>query len=215
MRTEAAHQNCNNQWATCQTELHGLRHTRNSDRNRAHQHTEENTEEDRNQIWLTQTAHRVAERLSHRLDSHLRTNNGQTVTNLQFEVVLGDQIDTRTVYACYVHRVATAQTQLADGLAVNMRLGDDDSSRDKLLIEINPIRMLHINLVTEHHLDCLDIFVCTDDQHLIAFGQDRIGINNLDRAIYATNTRHNKRAIDQAASFDYRTTKQVGIGQLD
>ena len=90
MCTEAAHQNSHNQRTACQTELHSLRHTGDHDRNRAHENTEEDTEEDRNQIRLAQTTHRVTERLSHCIDSHLRTHDGQTVTNLQFEIVLGD-----------------------------------------------------------------------------------------------------------------------------
>ena len=215
VRTEAADQNCHNQRATCQTEFNGLRHTWDSDRNRADQHSEENTKEDRNQIGLAQTTHRVTERLSHCVDSHLRSNNGQAVANLQFEVMLGNQIDTRTIDTCNIHRITTTQTQLTNGLAIDMGLGDDNSARYKLLVEVKPIGVLHIDLMTEHHLNRLDIFACADNQHLVILSQHRIGISDLDSAVCSADTRHYKRAIDQSASLLHRASEQIGIGQLD
>ena len=96
-----------------------------------------------------------------------------------------------------------------------MGLCDDNTARNKLLIEIDPIRVLHIDLVTQHHLDSLDILLSTDDQHFIILFQNGRCISDLDLAIYTADARHNKRAIDQTTSFDYGATKQICIGQLD
>ena len=102
--------------------------------------------------------------------------------------MLGNQIDTRTIDARNIYRVVATQAQLANGFAVDMRLGDDNTTRNELLVEVDPIRVLHINSVTEHHLDSLYIIVGADDQHLIAFVQKCLCISNLDLAIDTTYT---------------------------
>ena len=97
--TDTRQDNRHNQRAACQTQFQRHWHTRNGNRNRAEQDTEQNTDEHRQHLYLLQFFLRVTDYFNHRINRLCFAHQIEYVTKLQSHVARRHQFDTRTVQA--------------------------------------------------------------------------------------------------------------------
>ena len=215
MGAEAADQNRHDQRAARKAEFHGLRHV--EQRNRAQQHTEGDADEDRDQIRLVELLERVAQHLGRLLHGLLGTYDHHAVADLEFEALVGDQIDTRTVHARDVHAVLGAQTQIGELLAVDFGTRDEDAARHQFGVrgDVAPVGVVHLDLTAEEGRDGGRILRIGDHPQTVAPADRAPCVGHGDRAVGMHDARDDELALHQVADVLHRAAVDQLVRELD
>ena len=154
MRAEAADKYGHDERAAGKSQLNGLGHIHQ--RERSEQHTQSDTEEDGDKMRLAQLLERIAQHVRHLLDGSLITYDHHLVANLQLHALIRHKVDACTCHTRNVDSIARAQTQIGEGLAIDLSLGDKDTTRYKLRLQVGactPLLLADLDSLTKecHH----------------------------------------------------------------
>ena len=211
--TEAAEQQRHDQRTTCQTQLNGLRHVQQ--RNGTQQNTERDTDEDRHQIRLTEFFERITQYGGDLLDRILRTYDHHAIADLKLHSLIGNQIDTGTIDARNVDAVAGPQAKIGESLAVDLRLGNQNTTRNQLRIRRIPLLLPHFDPITDESRHRFAIFGCTDDQYLIPERNNTVAVRQYDRTVGMSDPGNNEFPIDQLIDIGDVVSAQHLVRTLD
>ena len=106
----------------------------------------------------------------------LRTHDGDAVAHLQFQMGCGHEIHAGSVDACDVGTEAGTELQLSDGLAVELRLGDEDTTGDERVAELLPVKR---HLLAHERADRLLILRVGDYKNHVAVVENGVTLDEL------------------------------------
>jgi hypothetical protein len=118
--------------ATGEAELDGLWDGREVERDGAEEDTEGDAEEDGDEVGFVETVECIAEGGGGFVDVGGVTDNGESITELKRERSHGDHVNAGAVDAGDVDVEEGAEVQVAEALAVEVRVRDNDTSGDEL-----------------------------------------------------------------------------------
>ena len=91
--------------------------------------------------------------ISHTATTLRGSHDHHAVADLQFQALIGDQIDARAVYARDGDAVFRAQAQVGEFFAVERRFRDQDAARHQLGVGriVAPLLVGHLHAAQEGH----------------------------------------------------------------
>ena len=99
-----------------------------------------------------QALHRVAKSCGKTLDVAWIAHHGDAVAHLQFQVGIGKEVETGTVYARCVEVVAVVQTERAERASVVVAFCHEYASRNHIALRL--CLPFHVDYRTDYHLEC-------------------------------------------------------------
>ena len=146
-------------------------------------------------------------------DSQLSAYYCYAVAQLQFKSRSGNEVDTRSVYACDVSPQVGANLHLADGLAVDARLCDQYASSNQFVAKLVPV---YINLFAQ---ECDDRFLYgrrSHDENDVSLVEHGLSVYDfmLLFAICAMNLRNHEVASQEFTYLLYGDTEYHLVGNF-
>ena len=163
------------------TELHGHGHVGDEDGQRAQHHTEGDAEEDGSEVGLFETLHRVAHEARYLLDALGLAHYDYAVAQLEQQVWLGDKVYAGTADARDGDVKGLAQLEVAQALAVDGGVGDDEALGSEVVgLDGIPLGHVHVDARTDEQRQCLNLERRGHEEYLVAHAQRSIRLGQLD-----------------------------------
>ena len=165
----------------CETKLHGHGHVGDEDGQRAQHHTEGDAEEDGCEVGLLETLDGVAHEFGYLLYALGLAHHNDAVAQLEQQVGLGDEVDTGTADARDGDVEGLAQLEVAQALAVDGGVGDDEALGSEVVgLDSLPLGHVHVNARTDEEREGLDLERRGHEEDLIAHAEGGVRLGQLD-----------------------------------
>ena len=177
----------------------------------SHEDTQHDAEEDGAHVGVVEAFHAAADGALHGFHVFFRTRHENAVAHLQAQVAVGEEVHAVTRHAGYVHAVNRAEMDLAEGLAVDFGLGDDEAVRNVLLFLVDIVLpRLALDVFADEHGDRLCFVLCANEVDFHTDFKLRLAVGDRHHAVLDA-AHHDELAVEEVVQVLQRASCHGGV----